>query len=202
MQFFIVDPLLGGEDGPLTQAQIVQLIRKKKLKRKHSIRIHGRDGLFKAGDVFAKAFTKIEAEWESEAEAKRKKKQAAKEESRQEKLSAQAAAKTQKAIQRQASKRAADSQVGPYHGFEFAKVLFNVFAILYVVFGVISLVVTVITLVMALNTPNSGFAPYILAGVQVLLTILVTVFAVGCMMFLRNFIDWMLNVEELLIRNR
>lgn len=202
MSFFIVDPLLGGEDGPLTQSQLIQLIRKKKLKKKHMLRITGREGLFKAGDVLAKAFIKIETEWESEAAAERERKNAAKEDARQEKLSKKAKQKTQAAIQRQSAKRAADSEVGPYHGFDFAKTIFNVLSILSVIAGIISLAVTTLFLVVAFNKGDAFWPALFVAGAQCLATVVSTLLVVGSMMFLRNFIDWMLNVEGLLIKNR
>ena len=87
-RFVLIHELSGTQDGPFTRQQINKLIFKRKVKRNSKIEVVGRDGLYKAKDLFPKAFEAADRKRAEDAATAKAEKQNAKEEKRAAKLKA------------------------------------------------------------------------------------------------------------------
>ena len=196
-QYFIIHELSGTQDGPLNTAQIHQLIFKRKIKRNTKIGVAGRADVVPAKQLFSKAFAAADQKQRQQAAAAKKEKQTAKAESK----AAKKIARKQKSVDLSDTPWAA-GQVSPkavkpaekYWGFRFQKTVLTVVVWLVIIGGVIGALIAVIGGVVAART--AGFAGALVFFGQFFTTVIVTFLTVGSILFFRDLIDWMIDVEH------
>lgn len=210
-RYYIIHELSGTQEGPLTKPQIHQLILKRKLKRNSKIGVAGREGVVPAKDLFSKAFAAAEQKQRQQAASAKKEKADAKAEAKAAKL----AQREKRAVEKSESK-SADSGDNPwmpvlkssrktgdgeikYRGFEFQRAVLTVIMYFVILGGLLATIAALVTMGYGFMSPGNGGVMVIkvLLGVgQLVSAILGTALAVGSILFFRNLIDWMVDVER------
>lgn len=192
--YYIIHELSNTQEGPLTTPQIQRLILNRKIKRNTKIGVAGREGVFTAKDLFSKTFAAADQNHRQQAAAAKKQKQTAKTE-------AKAAARKQQDVD------LSDAPWAPvkttphprkpaekYWGFRFQKSVLTVVVWLVIIGGVIGALVAVAGGVVAAQ--NAGVAGALVFLGQLFATVAVTFLTVGSVLFFRDLIDWMIDVER------
>ena len=200
--YFLIHDLSGTQDGPFNKKQAHQLIFKRKIKRGSKIAVAGRDGMYYAKDLFANAFEIADQRRAEEAEAAKEKKRNAKAVAKQEKAEAKREAEPPTLSEPNVWKSPLKSEVqddekDKYWGFAFQKSVISISIIFVIIAGVISLGLSVVVFINTGNNTSIGIGSRLLMLFsQLLATAIGTLFAVGSLLFFRNLIDWMIDVER------
>lgn len=216
MNFYLMNELTGVESGPFTVAQIQEMVRSYKIKKNSLIRKGNSKQWERAAGVLTKLFDQAEAE---KAEGKKQATQArsdAKRAGAQEratKAGRKAAQKRAKALESQ--HRAVQSREhsrgtlmekifgrldpSPYWGFQIQAVIINI-SIGFVVLGtLVMFLIAVVGSIIALASSDSDFAVggmVFVFGICYAVGILIWGFlTVVALVFFRNVIDWMIDME-------
>lgn len=216
MQFFVMDELTGQQTGPYTLQEVHSQIWDKKLKKNDFIRKGDSSQWSKAGDLLAKIFENVQTKKQQQKEHTKAQRAADKEQKSFEKMAEKREKSLNKRRQQQFRSEAKDrvidtnrgtmlqkifgeSKPSPYWGFDIQASIINIsigLVLVAAVFGfaggIVVGVLTFFTSDAELSTKLFGLLFSLIYSLSVLIAAFL---AVALLVFYRNCIDWLIDME-------